>query len=238
VTEKVGDKIRTENARWAFRGDVVSHFDQHVEKSVPLYKEGHELIVQLADYFLHNGAVCYELGCSTGTLTSLIAGKNQDRNINIIGVDVEEDMAAVARKRCEPFGEKVEIIVEDLNDLEFKPADIIIAYYTIQFVKPKYRQLLFDKIYESLNWGGAFILFEKTRGPDARFQDIQTSLYTEYKLQQGYSPEEIVAKSRSLKGVLEPFSTQGNMDMLKRSGFKDMITIMKYVCFEGFLAIK
>ena len=45
-------------------------------------------------------------------------------------------------------------------------------------------------------------------------------------------------KSRSLKGVMEPFSTQGNLDMLKRAGFQDVMTIQKYVCFEGFLAIK
>ena len=51
-------------------------------------------------------------------------------------------------------------------------------------------------------------------------------------------PEEIVAKARSLKGVMEPFSTQGNVEMLKRAGFVDYMTVMKYVCFEGFLAIK
>jgi len=28
------------------------------------------------------------------------------------------------------------------------------------------------------------------------------------------------------------------MDLLKRAGFSDIMTIMKYVCFEGFLAIK
>ena len=47
-----------------------------------------------------------------------------------------------------------------------------------------------------------------------------------------------MAKTRSLKGVMEPFSTQGNIDLLKRSGFKDINTIQKYICFEGFLAIK
>jgi len=47
-----------------------------------------------------------------------------------------------------------------------------------------------------------------------------------------------VAKARSLKGVLEPFSTLGNLDLLKRAGFVDVISLFKYVCFEGFLAIK
>ena len=65
-----------------------------------------------------------------------------------------------------------------------------------------------------------------------------TALYTDYKLAQGYSPNEIIAKARSLKGVLEPFSTAGNNDLLTRAGFKDMITVFKYACFEGYLAIK
>ena len=108
----------------------------------------------------------------------------------------------------------------------------------MQFIPARNRQILFDAIYESLNWGGGLILFEKVRAPDARFQDMMTAIYTDFKLDQGYSSEEIVAKTRSLKGVLEPFSTAGNLDLLKRAGFQDIMTIMKYVCFEGFLAIK
>ena len=59
-----------------------------------------------------------------------------------------------------------------------------------------------------------------------------------YKLDAGYDAEEIVAKARSLKGVLEPFSSQANIDMARRAGFQDVVTVFKYVCFEGFLAIK
>jgi len=50
--------------------------------------------------------------------------------------------------------------------------------------------------------------------------------------------DEIISKTRSLKGVLEPFSTQGNLDLLKRAGFVDIQIIMNYICFQGFLAIK
>ena len=45
-------------------------------------------------------------------------------------------------------------------------------------------------------------------------------------------------KTRSLKGILEPFSTQGNIDMMKRAGFVDITTVQKSLCFEGFFAIK
>ena len=81
-------------------------------------------------------------------------------------------------------------------------------------------------------------MFEKVRASDARFQDYATQLYNEFKIKNGYSPENIISKSRSLKRVLEPFSTDGNMEMLERAGFKDIMTIQKYINFEGFLAIK
>ena len=38
--------------------------------------------------------------------------------------------------------------------------------------------------------------------------------------------------------ILEPFSTQGNIDLAKRSGFTDYCTMFKNICFEGILFIK
>jgi tRNA (cmo5U34)-methyltransferase len=238
--KKVGDGLAAGNANWNFKGEVAQGFDAHVSKSVPLYYEGHQLIAGLSDFFIKNDSVCYEIGCSTGELTLTLAKHNKAKSgARFIGIDVEPDMVQqAAQKKAQAKIENVDFDVEDALQYEFESADLIVAYYTVQFVKPSQRQLLINRIYEKLNWGGAFILFEKVRANDARFQDIMTSLYNDYKLAQGYSPEEIFAKSVSLKGVLEPFSTQGNIDLLKRAGFVDIISVMKYVCFEGFLAIK
>jgi tRNA (cmo5U34)-methyltransferase len=148
-------------------------------------------------------------------------------------------MITRARQKQDELGAaNVTFAVDDIALVSLEPCDLITAYYTVQFVRPSIRQELINKIYQSLAWGGAFLMFEKVRASDARFQDITTGLYTDYKLEQGYTPEEIVQKSRSLKGVLEPFSTQGNLDLLRRAGFVDVISVMKYVCFEGFLAVK
>ena len=116
-------------------------------------------------------------------------------------------------------------------------SDMIISYYTLP-IHPSVRQLVVSSIYDSLRWGGAFILFEKVRAPDARFQDIYTTLYNQYKLSEGYSHEAILNKTLSLKGVLEPFSDNGNLDLLKRAGFRDIVPVMRYLCFAGYLAIK
>ena len=127
---------------------------------------------------------------------------------------------------------------QNIIEANLKKSDVIICYYTIQFIKPKYRQYLINKIYKSLNWGGAFLFFEKVRGPDARFQDLMSQIYQEYKSDVGYNEKEIIQKSLSIRSVLEPFSSNANVQFLKRAGFKDVMTIIKYCCFEGFLAIK
>jgi len=231
-----GDTIDAENANWKFNGSMVENFETHVEKSVPLYKEGHELIRKLSDYFVKDDSICYELGSSAGTLTHKLAKHHEFRNAKFIGIELEQDMVNHAKHLYQ--NKNLSYICDDMTTFNLEKADLIVSYYTVQFIHPKLRQQLIDKIYERLNWGGAFIFYEKVRANDARFQDIISNLYMEYKLDQGYKPEEIIAKVKSLKGVLEPFSTEGNIDMLKRAGFVDILSIQKYMNFEGFLVIK
>jgi len=234
---KVGDSINADNANWTFSGETSKSFDQHVSKSVPFYHEAHDLIAKISDFFLQNGSICYDLGCSTGELTRLLATRNSKKDVQFIAIDKEEGMVKEARRKCKNF-KSVKVIKTDLIEIDYEKADLIVSNYTMQFIKPENRQILFDRICSALNWGGGFLLFEKVRAPDARFQDMMTAIYTDYKIEQGYSAGEIVSKTKSLKGVLEPFSTQGNLDLLKRAGFVDVVTVMKYACFEGFLAIK
>ena len=54
----------------------------------------------------------------------------------------------------------------------------------------------------------------------------------------GSLPSEIFSKSRSLTGVLEPFSDSGNIEMFKRAGFKDIEYIFTNICFKGWICIK
>lgn len=238
--KKLSAELPLERANWTFNGKLVDSFDAHISRSVPLYKEGHDLICDMSDFFIKPSSICYEIGCSTGTLTLELAAHHKNKpEAHFIGVDIEEDMI---RKSCSKLnqvkGLNVSFLAEDVTQLEMDQADLIVCYYTVQFINTSVRQRLIDKLYKTLNWGGALLLFEKVRGADARFQDILSALYHDYKLREGYSADEIIAKSRSLKGVLEPFSTQGNLDMLKRAGFVDINTVQKYLCFEGFLAIK
>ena len=232
-----GDGIKAQNANWKFDGETVLSFEEHINRSVPYYHDGHLLVENLSDFFIKDDSTVYEIGSSTGKLIHSLAKRHQFRkDASFLGVELEKDMFEYAKKRYKL--NNLNFICEDVNLFDFQKSDFIVSYYTVQFVHPKHRQVLIDKIYNSLEWGGAFVMFEKVRANDARFQDIITTLYMDYKLENGYKPDEIVAKQRSLKGVLEPFSSEANTDMLKRAGFVDILTVFKYLNFQGILAIK
>lgn len=232
----VGDGIKARNGSWDFAKSA-RNFNKHVKRSVPLYELGHEYIAQLSSFFLRNGANVYEIGCSTGELSAKVLSHNPEKDIRYFALDCEPEMVAVAKKRLKN-DKRAKVLSADAVSYKYKPCCLFIAYYTIQFINPAVRQDLLNKIFNALEWGGAAIIYEKVRGPDARFQDILTQLYTDFKLSQNFQESEIIHKARSLKGVLEPFSTAGNLGLIKRAGFVDTMIIHKYLCFEGYLCIK
>jgi len=236
---KVDKKIKKKNSNWNFKGSVYKYFDKHIKKSVPLYLETQNLYTQLSDFFLQDNSKIIDLGSSTGSYLGKLYQRhsNNQKKIKFIGIDSTKEMVTFSKKK---FKNKKNLFFynKDIEKVDMTSSCIISSFYTIQFVSPKRRQIIINKIFKNLNWGGAFFFIEKVRGSDARFQDILAQLYSEFKLDQGFSPNEIIEKSRSLKAVMEPFSTAGNIQLLKRAGFKDIMTVFKYGCFEGFLAIK
>jgi tRNA (cmo5U34)-methyltransferase len=236
---KVGNKIKAENASWTFDKNVPKTFSKHIKNSIPFYDDGHEICLQLSDFFLKEKSNCYDLGCSTGTLLNKLSNRN-DKKINFFGIDSIQKMIVQAKKenKIKKNTNKLSYINGDFLKIKFKKSDLITSYYTMQFVNPKFRQEILNKIFKALNWGGAFIMFEKIRASDARFQDIFSITYNDFKLKNNFSPEEIIYKTKSLKGIMEPFSDYGNLSLIKRAGFKDVIPVFQWLCFKGYLCIK
>ena len=48
----LGNKIKASNANWSFGKKVPKTFSKHIRNSVPFYDEGHNICVQLSDFFL------------------------------------------------------------------------------------------------------------------------------------------------------------------------------------------
>lgn len=235
---RVGDNLKSGRGTWDFGGKVSKTFVEHAKKSIIGYEEGHEIICKLSDFFCKEDNTILDIGASTGELLKkMIKHNNHKKKLKYIGVDNQRSMITKARSQLKK-NTAVKLKVSDITKHKLPKNEFTISYYTLQFIPPKFRQKVFDNIYASLSWGGGFVMFEKVRGSDARFQDIMSNLYVNFKTEMGFSPSEILGKAESIKGVLEPFSTDGNIGLLKRAGFVDVMSIYKNICFEGFFCIK
>ena len=234
---KVDSSLFLKNSDWSFSKKIAPVFDNHIKKSIPLYNEFQWLCNEVSDYFIKEGSVIYDLGCSTGSYTKKLEDRhNNKKKIKIYAIDSVPEMISYAKKKNS--SKNITYQKKDLNKLKFLKSDFVISFYTLQFLNQKFRQSMINKIYKSLNWGGGFFFAEKVRSYDARTQEMSNEIYKEWKKTKGFTDEEINSKTKSLKSVLDPFSSNGNISMLKRAGFKDFSVIGKFICFEIILAIK
>lgn len=164
-----GDNINVRTAQWEFNEDVARVFDDHVRKSVPLYLEGHDLITKISDFYIHKDSVCYDIGSSTGALARKLAYRHlSKRGVRVVGVEKETGMIKQARDEGNPGN--CEFVCADVCEYEFEQASFVTAYYTLQFLRKEARRGIVGKVYDALEEGGAFVLFEKVYAVSARFQ--------------------------------------------------------------------
>jgi len=95
-----------------------------------------------------------------------------------------------------------------------------------------------NKIYKKLNKNGLFLFFEKIKSEQKDIEQINQKIMTKFKIEQGFSLEEIQNKEKSLKGILIPLTIKDNFRLLDNAGFKNYETILQYSLFLGMIAIK
>jgi tRNA (cmo5U34)-methyltransferase len=235
ASPEVGSGIRAPGGVWTFGGQTPLAFDDHIRRSIPCYDECHELVLDLADQLCPEGGRCYDLGCSTGTLTRGLGKRLRPRGAEVIGVDRDAGMIEQARG-AEGAGAATHYAVAALEELELERADLIVCFYTLQFVPLRDRGPLLTRLRRALEPYGTLILFEKTVSPTGREQDISEGAYLEFKRRQGFTNSEIVEKARSLRGILQPLPASENYELLRSAGFAQVTQIFRWVMFDGLLA--
>ena len=189
MKDDTGNGILKSNAGWSF--DLPpENFESHIEQSIPHYKACHDLIAKISDFFLPDNAVVYDIGTTTGAVTRGILQRHPGKKFSITGLDVIPAMVDYATKKTSD--PRASFICTNALDYDYEKSHLIILYYTLQFIHPSVRVDLLKKIYDRLHWGGALILFEKVRAPDARFQDYMGQIYTEFKMDNSFSPKQII----------------------------------------------
>jgi tRNA (cmo5U34)-methyltransferase len=108
----------------------------------------------------------------------------------------------------------------------------------MQFLTLAERRTLLTRINEGLIEGGGLLIVEKVSAEHSCFEEIWTELYWDFKRRQGFTPEQILEKANSIRGVLKPLTADENIDLLSQTGYSRVEVFFKWYNWAGFLAVK
>ena len=221
--------------KFEFDEAVASVFDDMLSRSVPFYDEVRKLIISLILKEEADGKKVLDLGSSTAKFLLELSGKMQT-GMRLKGIDNSEAMLDRARQKSQAFGADLELELADMLSYEYDSEDIVVANYTLQFIRPMQRTALVQKIYDGMNEGGLFIFSEKVVFDDKKLDKQMIDIYYDYKKSQGYSEYEIAQKREALENVLIPFTVGENSKMCRDAGFRQVDTIFQWANFVTFAA--
>ncbi|MFA6109795.1 MAG: methyltransferase domain-containing protein [Candidatus Latescibacterota bacterium] len=242
TTEKHIDKSLKINKWMHFGGDVPKHFDEHVRKSIPNYERVMEKIGFVSQFFIENESSYLDIGSSTGRSVLEVVWNNRGKAMHCDVVDASQPMVDEMRKRFrnrEKPKTTFNFVCLDVTKFFFtQKYDLIVASLVIQFIKKEIRQDLLKNIYDCLNAGGAFLWFEKCSEESAMATDIMKQYVNTYKQKSGLSPESVLNKDDSLRGIMPLRAYEDNYALLQSVGFTNITVMDKDMNFTLFMAIK
>jgi len=231
-------KDKVDISKFTFDQKVVDVFDDMVLRSVPGYKQMIELIGLAGRTYPVINSNVYDLGCSTGAATLSIASNLKSESVKIFSIDNSQEMLDQCSKNLLSTEANIQYICNDIENIQFENASLIVLNLTLQFINPKYRSDLIERIFKSLLPGGALIISEKIINENEEINKSLIGLHESFKRENGYSETEIAQKRKAIEDVLIPESIEQHLKRLSDAGFKKPLVQMQCINFASFLAVK
>lgn len=212
-------------------------FDNHIDTSVRGYSQLWGDILSLSKYFVEDYTQVVDMGCSSGKLLKGMIEQNQKHipHAQYTGIEIEEDFFGDYNMDEEKY-HQLSYFRGDVREFDFQNCSLVTSIFTLQFMSPKDRQDVLNRVYKGLNTGGAFIFSEKTFSCNPRIQDMMTFTYYDYK-RKNFTDAEILDKEVQLRHMMKPNTKTELYDMFTNAGF-EVHNFWQNFNFIGAIALK
>lgn len=229
-----------EKAKFVFDAEVSEIFPDMAKRSIPLFYETHALHAGLVRKWMEQDEVAIlDVGASRGAFLQELESRYdmQRRGVKVLACDISLDMCLHLQDDF-PWAQVIQADIADQNN-EVRPDswDIINCTYVVQFVKPEHQTMVLKRLARALKPGGVLFLGQKmdSPGPAGRLLHEQ---YINWRLANGYTAEEINAKTLALKGSMSLFPDNVLRNYLNNYGLEVMETsrwgvFNNYMCTKG-----
>jgi tRNA (cmo5U34)-methyltransferase len=214
-------------------------FDRHITTSIRGYTDLKTDCVGFSPYFIQRDTTVLDVGCSTGSLLRRIRRHNQKKypSVHYVGIDVEPKFQ---RHWSKAPAENLQFRLCDVQRFDgLKNLSVVYSLFTLQFLPERDRLGVVQRIFDGLVEGGAFILAEKVHAKNAKFHEMLTFMYYDYK-RRAFKPEEILKKEKTIRDQMHLWSEFKLFEMLRAVGFAPAHTQLfwRNHLFVGILAMK
>jgi len=227
-----------------FDDEVARHFPEMAMRSIPMYEEAHRLHLSMfKDRILNQPrTVFYDVGASRGSFFKALCNQFQ---INLKSgasgfacTAIDNSMPMLTRLKAEmPWVHTVEADAAYLTDFA-EPADFICMFYILQFLKDDSEKLsALHWAHRNLKEGGVLFLGQKDLTTETH-TELFANEYYRFRQSNGYSIEEIKAKTEALKGSMWPITPARLEDLCYGARFSDYVETTRWLTFSTCMCTK
>lgn len=238
--------------RLQFGSEVAAVFEQMALRSIPMYAEMHRIHAHMAAEHVRRGRrnkhTIVDVGASTGmffkTMAAVMGGHWSPHDVRCIAVDTSKPMLDRLASKLY-WVETREMSASEIHD-KLGPeihggADIICLHYLLQFLPKSFKEPTIRAAYKLLRKNGLLLLGQKEAIPESTHKmvdDELQNLYTQYRLENGYTQAGIDASTKSLKGAMWCSSGQSLRNLLYRVGFDRITETTRWCQFSSMVCVK
>lgn len=196
--------------RFEFDGEVSKIFDKMARRSIPNYELAHRMHAAIAASKLKDGGSVLDIGASHGEFLHALYADYSKRGVamprlTLTATDVSTNMCDIMRSTLPG----VRVMEQDLMENEFlrwnEKFDFINCMYVLQFLPSFAQPLVLTKLCTMLKPGGVLSIGQKESKP-GHIGEVLQQQYVNFRLENGYTQEEIDAKTHALKNAMWPMT--------------------------------
>ena len=226
--------------RFGFDAEVSRIFPDMAGRSIPNFYDSHwEHAKMVRSFVEHKSEITVlDIGASRGALLTAMKREFADiwERVKYKAVDNSPDMCAYLLKDYPD----VDVVCLDITSDKFlnsvEQYDVVCANYVLQFIPQYMQDRVLKKVFAKVKKGGVLIFGHKSRhyGPLGAAAHEQ---YIRWRMRNGYTREEIEAKTRALAGSMYPQDHEVVMGSAN-AHFSYVQETFRYMMFSTFLAVK
>ena len=227
-----------------FDSEVSLVFPDMAVRSIPLYEESHRLHISLfrEEIASSEHVTFVDVGASRGQFFKQLCNQFQidpqqgTSRFTCVAIDQSMPMLKMLSNEM-PWVTTVEADAAHLIDLPYK-ADYICMFYLLQFLQHDSQKIAaLTWAYRNLAEGGVLFIGQKEK-EEFGFERRLAEEYYRFRMRNGYTREEIAAKTQALKGSMWPSSKSWTETLTEQAGFKAYVETTRWLQFSTAFCVK